>query len=117
MPALPDAARFIRRAATMTPDAALLEPLYLRAPDAKPQRPIVTTSAAPVSVIAAGSGHAAILANLHASAFARGWTADEIATLMAAPGTIALLAVLGTGKRASLPDLCSPEGRPTKPRS
>ena len=98
VPALPDAACFIRRAATMAPDAALLEPLYLRAPDAKPQRPIVTTSAAPVSVIAAGSGHAAILANLHASAFARGWRVDEITTLMAAPGTIALLAVLGTGK-------------------
>lgn len=99
VPALPDAACFIRRAATMAPDAALLEPLYLRAPDAKPQRPIVTTSAAPVSVIAAGSGHAAILADLHASAFTREWRVDEIATLLAAPGTIALLAVLGTGKQ------------------
>jgi len=95
-PALPDASRFIRRAATMAPDAALLEPLYLRAPDAKPQRPIVTTSAVPIAVIEAGSSHAAIMADLHASAFARGWTADEIAALMAARGTVSLLAVLGT---------------------
>jgi len=97
-PALPEAARFVRRAATMPPDAALLEPLYLRAPDAKPQRRIVITPAAPVCMVEATQAHAAILAELHASAFARGWEVHETATLMAAPGTIALLAMLGTDK-------------------
>jgi len=96
--ALPDAASFVRRAATIEPDAALLEPLYLRAPDAKPQRHIVTTTHAPVSLIKAHGHHAAILAHLHASAFDRGWSADEISALMAAPGTLALLAVLGAGE-------------------
>jgi len=98
-PALPEAARFVRLAAAIAPDAASLEPLYLRAPDAKPQKPIVVSSQAPVAVIEATSGHAAILADLHASAFARGWRADEVAALMAAPGAIALLAVLGAEGR------------------
>jgi tRNA threonylcarbamoyl adenosine modification protein YeaZ len=98
-PSLPDAAAFVRRAARLVPEAAPAEPLYLRAPDAKAQMPFVATSQAPIAVIDAGPAQAGILAGLHASAFVRAWSATEIATLLSAPGAIALMAVTGTAGR------------------
>jgi tRNA threonylcarbamoyl adenosine modification protein YeaZ len=97
-PSLPDAAAFVRRAVRLDPQAAPPEPLYLRAPDAKPQASVVTMSSLPVSLIEAGPAHAAVLAGLHASAFDRAWSQAELATLLQAPGALALLAVVGEGE-------------------
>ena len=99
---LPDAAIFVRQAAKHPPDREALEPLYLRAPDAKPQAPVVTTSAAPTSVIEAGPAHALILAGLHDASFDRPWSASEFAVMMQAPGAIALLAIAGGDHQAPM---------------
>ncbi len=90
---LPDAAIFVRQVAKCVPDQEALEPLYLRAPDAKPQAFVVAASASPTSIIEAGPAHAMILAELHAASFDRPWSTSELAVMMQAPGAIALLAV------------------------
>jgi ribosomal-protein-alanine N-acetyltransferase len=43
-------------------------------------------------IVPAGLGEAAALAEIHAAAFARGWSASEIVILIAQPGTLALAA-------------------------
>ncbi len=96
-PALPDAAVFVRQAAKLRPDKGALDPLYLRAPDAKPQALIVTTSDASTSIIEAGAAHASILAGLHAATFRHPWSAAEFAAMLQTPGAFALLATAGTG--------------------
>ena len=99
---LPDAANFVRQAVKRIPDREALEPLYLRAPDAKPQALVVAASAAPTSVIEVGSGHASILAGLHAASYDRPWRASEFAMMMQAPGAIALLATAGGDHEAAM---------------
>ena len=96
-PSLPDAAAFVRHAARLDPQAPP-EPLYLRAPDAKPQASVVAMSSLPVLLIEAGPAHAAVLAGLHRSAFDRAWSQAELATLLQAPGALALLAMVGEGE-------------------
>ena len=90
---LPVAAHFARLAAATAPGAAP-SPLYLRAPDAKPQ---VSPQrfATPFSFEAATRLAAPILARLHAEAFADGWSAAALQDLLSTPGAAAMISSEG----------------------
>ena len=90
---LPVAAHFARLAASAHPGAAP-SPLYLRAPDAKPQ---VSPQrfASSFSFEAATRLAAPILARLHAEAFADGWSAAALQDLLSTPGAAAVMACEG----------------------
>ncbi|MBC8038643.1 MAG: tRNA (adenosine(37)-N6)-threonylcarbamoyltransferase complex dimerization subunit type 1 TsaB [Rhizobiales bacterium] len=83
---LPDAAKFGSHGFDLVPSKAMPTPLYLRAPDAKPQK----TGA--ITVRAATAPEAGIFAALHAECFDSPWGAEEFAKLMAMPGATATLA-------------------------
>ena len=91
--ALPVAANFARLAATAHPGAAPA-PLYLRAPDAKPQ-PLAQRPAPSFSFEAATLMAAPLLASLHAEAFAEGWGAPALHDLLSMPGAAAVIASEG----------------------
>lgn len=81
---LPVAARFgLLGFKADAPDAPP-EPLYLRAPDAKPQQASVTPC-----------NDAQMLAEIHAASFETGWDRQAFEALLAMPGTRTLLARLG----------------------
>ncbi len=87
--ALPDAAVFgwlgARREAGPVPS-----PLYLRAPDAKPQAaPLRQT----ISIVEGGREHAGILAALHGLSFDSPWSESAFSDLAASPGAFATLAL------------------------
>jgi tRNA threonylcarbamoyladenosine biosynthesis protein TsaB len=88
---LPDAARFARLAASATP-RGMPEPLYLRAPDAKPQT-APRRRAGTIAVEEVTAAAAALLATLHAEAFEIGWNAASFEALMGTPGAAAHLAL------------------------
>lgn len=54
------------------------------------------------AIAPAGAGHIAVLAALHADAFAEGWGAEEFAGLLAMPGTAAAIATEGDGVPAGM---------------
>jgi len=87
---LPVAARFARLAAE-APAQGMPAPLYLRAPDAKPQaaplRPAGPITAEEVSGMAAP-----LLAAIHAESFEAGWNAQSFEALMGTPGASTLVA-------------------------
>ena len=87
---LPVAARFARLA-LHAPDHGMPAPLYLRAPDAKPQAAPLRKAGAitfeDVSVVAAP-----LLASLHAETFDTPWTAESFEQLMRMPGAATLVA-------------------------
>jgi tRNA threonylcarbamoyladenosine biosynthesis protein TsaB len=87
---LPVAARFAHLAAK-APDHGMPAPLYLRAPDAKPQaaplRKAGTISVEEVSGVAA-----TLLAAIHAESFEAGWNAQSFEALMSTPGASTLVA-------------------------
>lgn len=88
---LPVAARFGRLAAHAAPGASPA-PLYLRAPDAKPQAtPLRKAGSLDFKLVDGAS--AELLARLHAEAFAEGWDAAAFAQLLAMPGAEAVLAL------------------------
>lgn len=78
---LPVAANFVRLAATFAPTEVPPEPLYLRAPDVKPQN----------GFLRVGPEAAAVLAELHAENFATAWNEKSFAELLASPGTTAIV--------------------------
>ena len=88
---LPVASRFAMLAAS-APVRPMPAPLYLRAPDAKPQ-------AAPLRKIstlrfeAAALPAAPVLAELHEQSFAEGWTAGTFQDLLNMPGAVAEIAL------------------------
>jgi tRNA threonylcarbamoyladenosine biosynthesis protein TsaB len=84
---LPDAANFGRRGFELSDTSAMLVPLYLRQPDAKPQKAIG------LRIRAAGAAEAGIFAQLHRECFDKAWTAEEFAKLLAMPGVAANLAL------------------------
>lgn len=88
---LPVAAHFARLAVDATPGASPA-PLYLRAPDAKPQATPLR-KAGSLSFTRADGASAALLATLHAEAFAEGWDASAFTQLLAMPGAEAVLAL------------------------
>lgn len=87
--ALPDAAVFGRLGAAGEAGPAP-SPLYLRAPDAKPQAaPLRQT----ISISVAGPECAAILAALHKLSFDSPWNESAFSDLAASPGALATLAL------------------------
>jgi len=81
---LPIAKNFVRLAATMPAPALPPEPLYLRAPDVKPQ-------AAKISFNTAGPAAAKLLAEIHEESFDTQWNEKAFRELLNFPGTNAIL--------------------------
>src|SRR5204863_654657 len=82
---------FIRRVAAIEPQPQPLEPLYLRPPDAKPQKRLAAAPPA-FTVQPATAESAALFASLHAECFDNPWSTADMARLLAMPGAIGLLA-------------------------
>jgi tRNA threonylcarbamoyladenosine biosynthesis protein TsaB len=88
---VPVAAHFARLAAVVHP-AGMPSPLYLRAPDAKPQAsPLPRAGTLALERVTASA--APLLARLHAEAFGDGWTASAFEDLLHMPGASAILAI------------------------
>jgi tRNA threonylcarbamoyladenosine biosynthesis protein TsaB len=85
---LPVAANFMSLAFTAPASDSMPTPLYLRAPDAKPQ-----PATAAIVIREASAAEAPLLAALHAESFDTPWSAAEFAKLMAMPGASATLAL------------------------
>jgi tRNA threonylcarbamoyladenosine biosynthesis protein TsaB len=88
---VPVAAHFARLAAKSAPGVGPA-PLYLRAPDAKPQATPLR-KAEGLSFATVDGASAALLATLHVEAFAEGWDAASFTQLLAMPGAEAVLAL------------------------
>jgi tRNA threonylcarbamoyl adenosine modification protein YeaZ len=101
----PDPVLAARLAAGRPRPAAPPAPLYIRPPDAKlPSAvPAAPASRLTVNIRSCGGESAAVLAALHAAAFAGGahgaggevWSEDSLRALLAMPGALALLALSG----------------------
>lgn len=87
---LPVASRFARLASRMD-GRGIPAPLYLRAPDAKPQAAALRKFSA-LHIDAAGAASAAILSALHHEIFDEGWSAQAFAEMLNTPGTMAAIA-------------------------
>jgi tRNA threonylcarbamoyl adenosine modification protein YeaZ/ribosomal-protein-alanine acetyltransferase len=88
---LPDAAAFVKMASTMGV-GALPRPLYLRDADARPQ---VQTAFSQTIHEEVGGAAADLLSALYATSFYHAWSAADISSMLATPGSIALLARSG----------------------
>jgi tRNA threonylcarbamoyl adenosine modification protein YeaZ/ribosomal-protein-alanine acetyltransferase len=86
---VPNAANFGRLGFDLPATGQAPVPLYLRPPDAKPQK------ATGVHIRSAGLGEAEIFKQLHAECFDSPWRAEEFSGLMAMPGAAAALALEG----------------------
>lgn len=96
---LPVSARFAHlAAAAISPGRPA--PLYLRAPDAKPQAAFLQRAA--LTIDTAGPEAADLLAHLHAEAFGEGWTVQAFQELLAMPGALAMIASWGGEPQAFL---------------
>lgn len=90
---LPVAAHFARLAKDVAP-GEMPSPLYLRAPDAKPQfAPLRKISV--LSIEAVGLAASELLAEMHGETFDEAWSARSFAEMLATPGTEALIASEG----------------------
>jgi tRNA threonylcarbamoyl adenosine modification protein YeaZ/ribosomal-protein-alanine acetyltransferase len=85
---LPDAANFVKVAATRTPTQTPPSPLYIRPPDAKPQ-------ALQRRMNQAGPEAAALLARIHALSFDHPWTEESLRNLLGTPGSAAWVVSAG----------------------
>ena len=81
---LPIAANFMRLAASTPASDIPPEPLYLRAPDVKPQ-------ATKISFSTVGPAAAKLLAEIHGESFATQWNENSFRELLNSPGTNAIL--------------------------
>ena len=81
---LPIAANFVRVTANMSSPASPPEPLYLRAPDVKPQ-------STKISFSTVGSSAAKLLAEIHGESFDTRWNETAFRELLNSPGTSAIL--------------------------
>ena len=81
---LPIAENFVRLAVDIPASALPPEPLYLRAPDVKPQ-------VAKISFSAVGPAAAKLLAEIHGECFDRQWSEAAFCEMLASPGTSAIL--------------------------
>jgi tRNA threonylcarbamoyladenosine biosynthesis protein TsaB len=90
---LPVAARFATLAATILPGPLPL-PVYLRAPDVKPQQaPLRQISEA--NIVRAGQEAADLLSRLHGEVFDDGWSVASFTDLLGSPGADAIIALEG----------------------
>ena len=87
------AASFAALAANMPPGPMPL-PLYLRAPDAKPQQATLR-QISEASIVHAGQEAADLLSRLHGEVFDDGWSAASFNDLLGSPGTKAIIALDG----------------------
>ena len=81
---LPIAANFARLAASIPASDIPPEPLYLRAPDVKPQ-------ATKISFSTAGPAAAKLLAEIHGESFDTKWSEAAFGEMLTSPGTSAIL--------------------------
>ena len=81
---LPVAANFVKFAASIPASTAPPEPLYLRAPDVKPQ-------ATKISFSTVGPAAAKLLAEIHGESFETRWNETAFSGMLAVPGTQAIL--------------------------
>jgi tRNA threonylcarbamoyl adenosine modification protein YeaZ len=86
---IPVAANFAALAVAETPALAPLRPLYLAQSYAKLPKP---KGEPRLDIKIADSGETGLLASLHAACFERGWSASEMARLLAMPGAVCLIA-------------------------
>jgi len=93
-PALPDAAIIAQLASDRAPSGPV-QPLYLRKADAKAQVPLLHIEPGKLVLVEAMPAHSEVLAAIHAQGFANPWSAQNIASCLATPGTCALLACDG----------------------
>jgi len=82
---LPVLARLAAYAAVVDAPDAMPEPVYVRAPDAKPQ------AVAKVAIKLSGPSDAETMSRLHNACFAQGWSAADIVAMLAVPGTQGLV--------------------------
>ena len=87
----PDAKIFAPFAATLPVTGESVEPLYLRPPDAKPS---VSVAASSAKLRVANESDLAVMADIHQSCFAKGWSKVELASTLSIPGAGALLVEL-----------------------
>lgn len=87
---LPVASRFIHLAVTSSVGGRL-SPLYLRAPDVKPQT-IPLRKVQEIAFVPAGPESSALLAALHGECFDEGWTQGAFEDLLAMPGANGVIA-------------------------
>ena len=87
---LPVAAQFARLAMSIAP-AEMPSPLYLRAPDAKPQSSALR-KIAHVSIESVGVAASEVLSRMHGEVFDEGWSERDFAAMLETPGTDALIA-------------------------
>jgi tRNA threonylcarbamoyladenosine biosynthesis protein TsaB len=90
---LPVAASFAQLAATILPGAMPL-PLYLRAPDARPQQASLR-QISEARIMPAGQEAAELLSRLHGEVFDDGWSSPSFSDLLGSPGTEAIVAFDG----------------------
>jgi hypothetical protein len=90
VPDLPDAARIAEAAIKLAPAPEPPQPVYLRPPGAR----LPARSPGRISIIEVTAAQAPLLSALHAECFEDGWSADDMARLMAVPGAIALIAIV-----------------------
>jgi tRNA threonylcarbamoyladenosine biosynthesis protein TsaB len=81
---LPVAANFVKFAASIPTSTTPPEPLYLRAPDVKPQ-------ATKISFSLVGPAAAKLLAEIHGESFGARWNEAAFSEMLAVPGTSAIL--------------------------
>src|SRR5262249_26375917 len=86
---LPDASKFGPLGALLSDTGQMPEPLYLRAPDAKPHIPANT-----VRIRSIDAGHSPGVAAIHAECFGKAWDAEAFAKLIAS-GAHASIAMEG----------------------
>ncbi len=96
----PDPVRVARLATRRPRPATAPAPLYIRPPDAKlPSAVVAATQKLPLNIQPCGLEAAAVLAALHAEAFAGQsqelWSEQSLRELLAMPGALALLALQG----------------------
>ncbi|WP_341894250.1 tRNA (adenosine(37)-N6)-threonylcarbamoyltransferase complex dimerization subunit type 1 TsaB [Ferrovibrio terrae] len=94
----PDPVLVARLAASRPPPARPPAPLYIRPPDAALPSVVQPAARLVLNIRMVGADHAAVLAALHADAFASGhsseaWTEPNLRELLAMPGALALLGV------------------------
>jgi tRNA threonylcarbamoyl adenosine modification protein YeaZ/ribosomal-protein-alanine acetyltransferase len=87
--ALPDAAVFARLG-SRSEAVAPVSPLYLRAPDAKPQAKALRPQ---IIIEPAGPEAAGVLAGLHGLSFDTPWDENSFAGIMSSPGVVATVAL------------------------
>jgi tRNA threonylcarbamoyl adenosine modification protein YeaZ/ribosomal-protein-alanine acetyltransferase len=89
---VPDAALFSSLAVDVKGTGNMPSPLYLRAPDAKPQAaPLRRINA--LKFVNATPAFASVLSTIHSEAFETGWSGKSFTELLATPGSAAVVAM------------------------